>query len=162
MFHCPSNTPLWHKNSFDMKTFKFLRSLICLKAEPLKRTWLLNGYSICIAESLHSAPETITTLLPGYTPIQIEKFFFFFFLEKELNCHKFPPWEQISFFLLEWRRPYHTQTNISHLLFFLLTWTIFKVFIEFVIILLLLFWCFGHEACEILAHQPGIEPVPYA
>ena len=43
-------------------------------------------------------------------------------------------------------------------------WTIFKVFIEFVIILLLLFmfWFFGHEACGILALQPGIKPTPSA
>ena len=40
-------------------------------------------------------------------------------------------------------------------------WTIFKVFIEFVTILLLFtFWLFGHEACGILAPQPGIEPAP--
>ena len=43
-------------------------------------------------------------------------------------------------------------------------WTIFKVFFEFVTILplfyVLVFW--GHEACEILAPQPGIEPVPPA
>ena len=38
-------------------------------------------------------------------------------------------------------------------------WTIFKVFIEFVIILLLFY---GHKACGILAPQPGIEPVPPA
>ena len=36
-------------------------------------------------------------------------------------------------------------------------WTIFKVFIESVTILIL-FWFFGHEACGILAPQPGIEP----
>ena len=38
-------------------------------------------------------------------------------------------------------------------------WTIFKVFIEFVIILLLFYVLdFGHEACGILAPWPGIEP----
>ena len=39
-------------------------------------------------------------------------------------------------------------------------WTIFKVFIEFVTILLLLFfmcWCFDHEACRILAPPAGLE-----
>ena len=44
-------------------------------------------------------------------------------------------------------------------------WTILKVFIEFVTILLLLyvfFWFVGHEACGILAPQPGIEPGPLA
>ena len=40
-------------------------------------------------------------------------------------------------------------------------WTIFKVFIEFVTILLL-FYVLGHEACGILAPQPGIEPAPPA
>ena len=42
-----------------------------------------------------------------------------------------------------------------------LMWTIFKVFIEFVTILLL-FWFYGHKACGILAPQPGIEPAPAA
>ena len=43
-------------------------------------------------------------------------------------------------------------------------WTIFKVFIEFVTILLLfyVFGFFGHEACGILAPWPGIEPIPPA
>ena len=39
----------------------------------------------------------------------------------------------------------------------------FKVFIEFVTILLLVcFWFFGYEAYQILAPRPGIEPVPPA
>ena len=40
--------------------------------------------------------------------------------------------------------------------------TTFKVFLEFVTILLLLFmfYFFGHEACRILAPQSGIEPAP--
>ena len=43
-------------------------------------------------------------------------------------------------------------------------WTIFKVFIEFVTILLpfFMFWFFGHKACGILASQPGTEPTPPA
>ena len=42
-------------------------------------------------------------------------------------------------------------------------WAIFKVFIEFVTILLLFTsWFFGPEACEILAPWPGIEPTPFA
>ena len=38
-------------------------------------------------------------------------------------------------------------------------WTAFKVFIEFVIILLLFYvsWFFGHVACGIVVPQPGIE-----
>ena len=39
--------------------------------------------------------------------------------------------------------------------------TIFKVFIEFVIVLLL-FWIFGHKACGILVPRPGIKPAPPA
>ena len=47
-------------------------------------------------------------------------------------------------------------------------WTIFKVFIEFVTILLLFyvldFWPWGmwHVACGILAPTPGFEPAPPA
>ena len=43
-------------------------------------------------------------------------------------------------------------------------WTIFKVFIEFVTILLLFYvlFFFGPEACGILAPRPGIEPTPSA
>ena len=41
-----------------------------------------------------------------------------------------------------------------------LMWTIFKVFMEFVTILFLSYVLgFGHEACRILAPQPGIKPV---
>ena len=46
-----------------------------------------------------------------------------------------------------------------------LMWTIFKVFNEFVTILLLfvcLFVCFGPKTCGILALQPGIESTPPA
>ena len=45
-------------------------------------------------------------------------------------------------------------------------WTIFKVFIEFVTILLLgfffMFWFFGCEARGILAPRAGIKPAPPA
>ena len=42
-------------------------------------------------------------------------------------------------------------------------WTIFKVFIKFVTILLLFYTLlFGHEACGILPSQPGLEPAPLA
>ena len=44
-----------------------------------------------------------------------------------------------------------------------LMWTILKVFIEFVTILLLFYvLVFGPEACGILAPRPGIEPAPPA
>ena len=42
-------------------------------------------------------------------------------------------------------------------------WTIFKVFIEFVTMLLLFYvLVFWPEACGILAPQPGTEPAPPA
>ena len=41
-------------------------------------------------------------------------------------------------------------TQVNGVFFFFLMWTIFEVFIEFVIVLLL-FWFFGHEVCGILA-----------
>ena len=42
-------------------------------------------------------------------------------------------------------------------------WTIFKVFIKFVTILLLFYaLLFGHEAGGILPPQPGLEPAPPA
>lgn len=34
------NKPLWHKNYFELKTFEFLKSLICLKSGLPKRTQL--------------------------------------------------------------------------------------------------------------------------
>ena len=40
-------------------------------------------------------------------------------------------------------------------IFFFLTWTIFKVFIEF---LTILFMFFGFKACGILTPQSGIKP----
>ena len=45
--------------------------------------------------------------------------------------------------------------------FFILSVDHFKVFLEFVTILLLffMFWFFGHKACRILAPQPGFKPV---
>ena len=39
-----------------------------------KVTSLFLDTCICMAESLHCSPETITTLLTGYTPIQNKKF----------------------------------------------------------------------------------------
>ena len=37
---------------------------------------------LCMAESLHCSPETITTLLISNTPLKNKKFFFFFFFLK--------------------------------------------------------------------------------
>ena len=45
--------------------------------------------------------------------------------------------------------------------FFSLRWTIFKVFIELVTVLLLFYVLFfGGEACWILAPQSGVKPIP--
>ena len=46
--------------------------------------------------------------------------------------------------------------------FFFFEWTILKVFTEFVTILLLLlmFWLFDHEAYGIVAPPPEFEPAP--
>ena len=46
---------------------------------------------------------------------------------------------------------------------FFLIWIIFKVFIEFVTMLLLFYVLFfGQEACGIIAPGPGIKPIPPA
>ena len=44
--------------------------------------------------------------------------------------------------------------------FFFLMRTILKVFIEFVDIACFVSWCFGHEACGILASQSRIKLSP--
>ena len=42
-------------------------------------------------------------------------------------------------------------------------WTVVKVIIEFVTVLLLFYGgLFGHEACGIVAPQPGIQSTPLA
>ena len=46
--------------------------------------------------------------------------------------------------------------------FFFLMWTIFKVFNLLQYCFCFMFWFFGHEACEILAPHPVIEPAPPA
>ena len=57
-------------------------------------------------------------------------------------------------------------TTWTKLFFFFkisLMWTIFKVFIDFVTILLLFYvWFFGRDACGILVPRPGIKPAPPA
>ena len=45
-------------------------------------------------------------------------------------------------------------------IFFFFDVDIFKVFIE--CCYCFMFWSFGHEACGLLAPQPGIEPAPSA
>ena len=39
-----------------------------------REVWGKMDSGICIAESLHRSPETITIMLIGYTPIQNKKF----------------------------------------------------------------------------------------
>ena len=41
-------------------------------------------------------------------------------------------------------------------------WTIFNVFIEFVIIFCSNFWVFGCKTCGILVPRPRIKPIPQA
>ena len=54
----------------------------------------------------------------------------------------------------------HFQTSVVVVV---LMWTIFKVFIEFVTILLrFAFWFWGHKACGILIPQPEGELSPLA
>lgn len=54
---------------------------------------------------------------------------------------------------------YHSVLTIQ-VLFFILMWTILKVFIECVTLLLV--FCFGFLACGILAPRPGMKPTPPA
>ena len=49
------NKPLWHKNDFKLKPSEFLKSLICLKAEPLKRTKKFNCHKSHPWEQLQSS-----------------------------------------------------------------------------------------------------------
>ena len=59
----------------------------------------------------------------------------------------------------------NTEPNINHLFLkiFFLMWTIFKVYVEFVTILLLFHvWCFGHKIYGVLVPRPGIGPAPSA
>ena len=42
-----------------------------------------NDTCICMAESLHSSPENVTTFLMGCTPIQNKKGFVFFIEKKK-------------------------------------------------------------------------------
>ena len=59
--------------------------------------------------------------------------------------------------------PYPENKDFFFLSFFFLMWPIFfKVFIEFVKILLLFYFLIFWAACEILAPVPGIEPAPPA
>ena len=57
--------------------FYFPNSSKCNHRKGLLREnfiWGRMDTGICMAEFLHRSPETITTLLTGYTPIQNKKF----------------------------------------------------------------------------------------
>ena len=68
-------------------------------------------------------------------------------------------WFQTFYLLVSaWKQEF---SDSGFQMILLLMWTILKVFTELVAILLLFFvFCvFGHEACQILVTQPGMEPV---
>ena len=57
------------------KTNKDLLCSTCNSTQAYVSAWMGEGYTyICMAESLHCSPETITVLLISYTPIQNKKF----------------------------------------------------------------------------------------
>ena len=61
---------------------------------------------------------------------------------------------------LDSQRYFGKKIFVKGFLFFLM-WTSFKVFIKFVIILLLFYvLIFGQEACKTLTPHPGINPPP--
>ena len=55
-------------------------TLPCVMWQPERE----GNICMCIAELLRCSPETITTLLISYTPIQNEKFFVLFFLSEQI------------------------------------------------------------------------------
>ena len=56
-----------------------------------------------------------------------------------------------------------TRKVLTHKCVFRFLGVFFEVFIEFVTVLLhFMFWCFGRQACGILAPRPGIKPTPPA
>ena len=56
-------------------TVQHKNSAQCYVPAWMERTLGHYGFGICMAGSLCCSPETITALLPGYTPIQSKKFF---------------------------------------------------------------------------------------
>ena len=50
-----------------------LCSMLCGSLDG-RRVWRRTDTCVCMTESLGCSPETITTLLTGYTPIQNKKF----------------------------------------------------------------------------------------
>ena len=63
----------------------------CYVAAQMRReVWGRMDTCICLAESLYCPPETVT-LLTGYTPIQNQKLYFFFFKE-EASSRLYCPW----------------------------------------------------------------------
>ena len=63
---------------------------------------------------------------------------------------------------METRQGLHTGIRYwGHSFLFFLMWAILKYLICYNITSVLWFWFWGHEACGILAPQPGIKPAPY-
>ena len=85
-------------------------------------------------------------------------FFFFFFLFGHLALRIFPE-QELNPCLLHWEHEVLTTGPSGTSLI----WTIFKVFIEFVTVLLLSYvFYLGYQACYILAPWPRIKPAPLA
>ena len=76
------------------------KDLLCSTGNPAQRyvaaqmrrkVWGRMDTCICLAEPLYYSPETVTTFLTGYTPIQNQKLYFSFFKE-EASSHPCCPW----------------------------------------------------------------------
>jgi len=69
--------------------------LYIIESSPLSDVLFKNIFTyICMAESFHYSPETVTRLLIGYTPVENEKFKKKYFLR---FCGFFPPFLVTSF-----------------------------------------------------------------
>ena len=66
--------PFWPFTSPKKQVKLVLCSMLCGSLDG-RGVWGRMDTSVCMAESLCCSPETITTLLTGYTPIQNKKFF---------------------------------------------------------------------------------------
>ena len=62
-----TNKDLWY-------SYRELCSMLCSNLDE-RGIWGRKDTCMSVAESLHHSPETITTLLTGYTPKQNKKFF---------------------------------------------------------------------------------------
>ena len=116
-------------------------AMFCLTIQHVGFQFPSQGSNPC---SLHLKQGVLTTGLPEKSP---KRFHFLMTVLKTAYRRSSPP----------------SQPHLSFADFLIkifLMWIIFKVFIEFIIIFLLLFlfWIFGPKAFGILAPRPGIEP----